>query len=235
MKCASSAPTPVGADPRRGDRPWSPSPRAGKRASAAPTPVGVPGLQVFEAARAGARYVIGADPAGGNPQSDESAATVLEWESGAEVASLAGRFDPAVFAAHLASLSTTYNGAAVLVERNNHGHAVLLALADWGTECLNGMDDRAGWLTTTKSKAPAYDYAAERLSQGAARIRSAGTLRQLQAVQGSNLAAPEGQGDDRAMAFVLALAALRYCRPGTGLSAMIPPVDVIEEADRGGW
>jgi len=200
-----------------------------------PALVALHGLACYASAEPGCQYVIGADPAEGNPQSDESAATVLEWETGAEVASLAGRFDPAVFGSHLARLSQAYNGAPVLVERNNHGHAVLLALEDWMTPVLRGSDDKPGWLTTAKSKALAYDYAAERLSQGDARIRSAQTLRQLQAVQGSDLRAPEGQHDDRAMSYVLALAALRFCAPGTGRSFQVPAVDVIAEADRGGW
>ena len=33
-----------------------------------------------------------------------------------------------MFADHVSTLSQWYNGAAVLCERNNHGHAVLLAL-----------------------------------------------------------------------------------------------------------
>ncbi len=206
-----------------------------------PALVALPGLECYQLADAarplqGAahRYVIGADPAEGNPQSDQSAACVVDWETGAEVASLAGRFDPAVFAGYLARLSQAYGRAPVLVERNNHGHAVLLALQEWNVECLAGIDGKAGWLTTAKSKAMAYDYAAERLSRGDCRIRSAGTLRELQAICGSTLRAPEGQTDDRAMAFVLGLAAMRYCGYGTGLSAVVPAVDVIAEADAGG-
>ena len=46
----------------------------------------------------GHRYVIGADPAEGNPNSDDSATTVLDVESWCEVASLVGKFEPSVFA-----------------------------------------------------------------------------------------------------------------------------------------
>lgn len=196
----------------------------------------VPGLECYAEPGPGRAYVIAADPAEGNPQSDESAATVLEWDMGVEVASLAGRFDPAVFAAHLAVLSERYNDAAVLVERNNHGHAVLLWLADNShVQCLAGLDGKEGWLTTSKSKTLAFDAAADRFRAGDCLIRSAETLRQLQAIEGSTLDAPEGQHDDRAMSFVLALAALHFCASGTGLSAVIPVVDPVAEADRGGW
>ncbi len=57
----------------------------------------------------------------------------------------------------------------------------------------------------------------------------------MAAIQGATLHAPEGQHDDRAMSFVLALAAIKWCGAGSrGLSVTIPAVDVIEEADRAG-
>lgn len=198
---------------------------------------GVPGLAVYEEAAEGAAYVIGADPAEGNPQSDESAATVLDCARGAEVASLAGRFDPAVFAGHLARLSRRFNEAPVLVERNNHGHAVLLALAERGEViCLDGRDGKPGWLTTAASKSLAYDHAAERFAAHDALIRSPETLRQLQGIRGSTLAAAEGEHDDRAMAYVLALAALKWGGvTGGGQMALIAALDPIAEADRGGF
>ncbi len=195
----------------------------------------LPGLTVYEGPAAGAGYVVGADPAEGNPQSDESAACVLD-ANGGQVAELAGRFDPVVFAGHLARLSEVYNGAPVLVERNNHGHAVILALTEiWPVWCLPGLDDKPGWLTTAKSKALAWDKAAERLAAGDCVIRDGVTLRQLGAVRGSDLQAPEGQHDDRAMAFVLALQALKWVATGPVASVIIPAVDPIADADRGGW
>ena len=64
-----------------------------------------------------------------------------------------------------------------------------------------------------------------------ARDSSAATLRQLEAIEGATLSAPPGQHDDRAISFLLALAALRQgCY--TGPAAIIPPEDVIALADR---
>lgn len=79
------------------------------------TPPALPGLTVFAAPAPGVEYLIGADPAEGNPQSDESAASVIEAQTGAQVAVLAGRLDPALFAGQLARLSEWYNGAPLLV------------------------------------------------------------------------------------------------------------------------
>jgi hypothetical protein len=93
----------------------------------------------------GRRYVVGADPAEGNPTSESSALEVLDVDSGEQMASLAGRYEPATFAAHVDTVGRYYNYAAVLVERNNHGHAVLLWLRDnSGLTCLAGHDGKPG-------------------------------------------------------------------------------------------
>jgi hypothetical protein len=55
-------------------------------------------------------------------------------------------------------------------------------------------------------------------------------------VDGATLAASPGQHDDRAMACVLALAALRTASgPNRGKVFVFPAVDVIEELDQGRW
>jgi hypothetical protein len=197
----------------------------------------VPGCSVFVAPDRSGTYVIGADPAEGNPQSDESAASVVDAISGEQVAVLAGRFDPSVFAGHLAALSTFFNDCEVLVERNNHGHAVLLWLSEFSkVSCLSGLDGKTGWLESGKSKPLAFDAAADAFRDGATLVRDAGTRDQLASIEGSTLKAPEGQHDDRAVAHVLALTALRWgagSRVVGGVAA--PAVDVIGASDRGGW
>jgi hypothetical protein len=197
-------------------------------------PIG--GLTVFGRPRAGRGYVIGADPAEGNPQSDESAASVVDALTGEQTAVLAGRVDPAVFAAQLAAVSEYFNAAPVLVERNNHGHAVLLWLAEFSpVECLAGLDGKPGWLETGRSKPLAVDNAAAGLRDGATRICDRATLEQLASIEGATLRAPAGRHDDRALAHILALAALRWSFGGTGASVVAAPVDVIEETARCGW
>jgi hypothetical protein len=58
-----------------------------------PGSLAVPGLTVWEEPIAGRRYVIGADPAEGNPNSDESAACVLDAGSWVQVAELTGKIE----------------------------------------------------------------------------------------------------------------------------------------------
>lgn len=202
---------------------------------------------IWEPPLPGRMYVIGADPAEGNPQSDESAACVLDAVSGDQVAVWAGRIEPATFAHGLQVLAEYYSapgnatgaGASscgVLVERNNHGHAVLLAMREAGSGAvLRGLDDQPGWLTTAKGKALAVDAGADVLRDGAPRLRDPETLRQLLALSGSSLSAPSGDHDDRAMAWCLAAAAARYCSIGTGEAAVIPPAWKIDPRETGGW
>ena len=54
---------------------------------------------------------------------------VFERGTGRHMATLWGMFRPGDFAAALATLAGRYNRGQVAVERNNHGHAVLRALA----------------------------------------------------------------------------------------------------------
>jgi hypothetical protein len=239
----------------------------------------LPCVSIFRLPEAGRRYVIGVDPAEGNPQSDESAASVVDADTGEQVAVLAGRLEPAVLAARLADVAGLYNGAGILVERNNHGHAVLLWLAehkwDWlpvlpmahgparpgqatqaspswpghtgqggVDDCpapyslLYGWDRKPGWLSSGRGKTLAFDAAADAVREGRTVIRDRITLEQMMAIRGATLSAPAGEHDDRAVAHVLALAALRWCDlgpSGTGASHQVTAPDPIAEADAGGF
>jgi len=61
-------------------------------------------------------------------------------------------------------------------------------------------------------------------------------MQQLASIEGATLAAPEGRRDDRATAYVLALAGLAFAGGGAvGASAQSTVPDVIEEADKRGF
>jgi hypothetical protein len=165
----------------------------------------IPGLEVYAPPQAGRSYVIGADPVEGNPASEASALTVLDRESGEQAAALAARFEPAVFAAHIHALGRWYGGAGVLVERNNHGHAVLLWLADHtALRRLPGHDGKPGWLSNSKGKALLYDAAADAFREGRTVLHSFATFAQLASIEGGTLRAPQGEADDRADGYALA-------------------------------
>jgi hypothetical protein len=197
-------------------------------------PPAIPGLRVYALPVASHRYVIGADPAEGNPTSDDSALVVLDVDSREEVASLAGRFEPATFAAHLDAVGRYYQRARLLVERNNHGHAVLLWLRDHSElRCLGGHDLKTGWLSNSKGKPLLYDRAGEVLRDGEVVLHSLEIFSQLASIEGSTLRAPEGQPDDLAMAFVLGCQAMSqprclYYNNGESLG-LAPPEAVAAE------
>lgn len=165
----------------------------------------IDGLDIYSPPQPKERYVIGADPAEGNPTSDDSALTVLNRRTGEEVAALAGKFQTSTFAGLIRRVAHWYNGGHVLVERNNHGHAVILALLNYGdVGVLAGLDDRHGWLSSPMGKVLLYDQLVEAFQQQATEIHSFETFSQLSSIEGSTLRAPEGLMDDRADSFALA-------------------------------
>jgi hypothetical protein len=148
---------------------------------------------------------MGADPAEGNPNSDASSLSVLDLLTGEQVAILSGKIQPSTFADYIEKLCGWYNEASVLVERNNHGHAVLLKLHEDAFEgILNGFDDRPGWHSTTKGKALMYTAVTKAIEDKEVIIHSFETYQQLAGIVGSTLRAPEGQHDDEADSFTLA-------------------------------
>ena len=167
--------------------------------------LGMAGLTLYRKPEGGRVYVIGCDPAEGNPNSDDSAATVLDVASGEEVAVLAGKFQPSTFAAQVIQLANFYSQAGVLVERNNHGHAVLLALNESGyLNILPGFDEKSGWHSTSKGKALLYSAVTDAIQAKDVIIHSFDTYAQLASIEGSTLRAPDNQYDDRADSFALA-------------------------------
>jgi hypothetical protein len=153
------------------------------------------------------------------------------------VAELAGLLDPSVLGDAIGQVSAWYNDADVLVERNNHGHAVMVWVRSFTkARLLRGRDGKEGWVTTPVSKALAYDKAADQFRAGNACVRSVETMQQLASIEGATLAAPEGRRDDRATAYVLALAGLAFAGGGAvGESAQSEVPDVIEQADKRGF
>lgn len=163
-------------------------------------------LELYALPQPGHEYAIGVDPAEGNPTSDPSALTVMDVATGEEVAALAGQFEPSTFATHADEIGRYFNQAGVMVERNNHGHAVLLWLKDNSKlRVLDGHDGRAGWLSSSLGKSLLYSDGADAFRDQATTLHSFATYTQLASIEGSSLRAPEGQHDDRADSYVLAL------------------------------
>lgn len=171
----------------------------------------LPGLEIYATPPTEfTRYVLGADPAEGNPASDDSALTVLAFETGEEVATLAGKFEPSTFASYIAEVSRYFNDAPAMIERNNHGHAVIQWVSEHAENVaiLNGHDGKRGWMSSTLGKALLYTECADHFRQNAMTsskiLHSFSTYTQLASIEGATLRAPAGQHDDRADSFALA-------------------------------
>lgn len=174
-------------------------------------PVGapsIPELRIYKLPEPGREYRIGSDTAEGNPTSDDSTLTVLDLLTGEEMASLAGKFQPSTLGSHINEVGRFFNGAPVLVERNNHGHAVIGWLKDHSKlTVLNGYDDKPGWNDNSLGKTMLYTTAADEFRDENTVIHTFKTLTQLMSIEGSSLRAPEGEADDLADSYALTLVA----------------------------
>lgn len=108
----------------------------------------------------GRKFVIGADPAGGGEEGDFSAIQMLDAMNGEQVYAAHVRVPVYQFATVLNELGRTFGNALMVVERNNHGQAVLQRLL-YDLEYPNlfydyihvRSDDKAGILTNQAVKA----------------------------------------------------------------------------------
>jgi len=200
-----------------------------------------PGFVVWVHPKPGREYVVAADPSEGNPHSDPSPAMVLDSETWEQCAVLYGCYEPDILAGRLLPIAKMFNNAIICPERNNHGHAVILALRNLDVEDLiyvSPHDNKHGWLSSPRWKVQALDNAAQAFRMVDVRIRDQATLSELMSIDARTLKAPPGLTDDLAMAMVIGLAALRWPSAGyrgTGESYIIEPDSIIEEGLTDGW
>jgi hypothetical protein len=159
----------------------------------------------------GKQYVVAVDPAGGGSEGDYSAAQVLEIETGLQCAEFAGHVGGLELAQLVTELATEYNGAWLVVERNNHGSGIL-ALAE--TACRYGriyrQGGQAGWLTTSVSRPAMIGHLDAALVDEPDRFQSRRLLAECRSfvrLANGSTGAQAGTHDDRVMAMAIGLAA----------------------------
>ena len=127
-----------------------------RRTQEAPPPVRElesAGLTIWLPPAAGREYLVAVDTAGGGTDGDYSAAEVLEMETGLQCAELRRHLGARDLARQVARLAAEYNGALVIVERNNHGAGVLAYLDAAHPEVrVYDQGGLPGWLTSGSSK-----------------------------------------------------------------------------------
>jgi hypothetical protein len=99
-------------------------------------------------------YLVAVDSAGGGEDGDFAAIQVIDRITGIQCAELQERLRPSDLAKVAVELAREYHDALIVVERNNHGAAVLayIETSEHYTKVYRQGND-AGWLTTAVSKA----------------------------------------------------------------------------------
>lgn len=170
-------------------------------------------------------YIVSADTAEGLPEAwspeaelagtarpskhDASAATVFERGTGRHMATLWGMFRPGDFAAALATLGGRFNRAQVAVERNNHGHACLRALAaeQRYPSIFKDRDGQPGWINHEMSRSAALHQLEHDIRGGKFRTLDRAMVGQLLTFVVSAAGKPEaakGAHDDLVLAPAIA-------------------------------
>jgi len=159
----------------------------------------------------GKEYVVAVDPAGGGSDGDYSAAQVLEMETGLQCAEFAGHVGGLELARYVTALAAEYNGAWLVVERNNQGSGVLALIE---TACkydrIYRQGGQAGWLTTSSSKPMVIGQLDAALVEEPDRFQSRrllGECRSFVRQPNGSSGAQSGTHDDRVMAMAIGIAA----------------------------
>jgi hypothetical protein len=187
-------------------------------------------LLIWLPSQTGKQYLIGVDPAAGGSEGDYSCAVVIERSSGLQCAELHGHFPPRELAVRLIELATSYNQGLLIVEQNNHGHAVLAHLRMEGCTNVFREGNHDGWLTSAVSRPAMIENLAAVLAVEQTIFHSPRLLNECRTFirhpDGSSSAAA-GSHDDCVMAMAIVLAARQklagqFWRPRAVTLASLP-------------
>jgi len=167
-------------------------------------------IQVWLPVARGREYILGVDAAGGGSGGDYACVEVIDRESGLQCAELYGHYTPEELAEQAAKLGREYNDALMVVERNNHGHAVLAMLERVEQyEPLYRNHRYAGWVTTMLTRPTMLERFGAMLVANIELFQSGRLLEECRTFvrhADGRIAAAEGSHDDAIMAMAMALA-----------------------------
>lgn len=180
------------------------------------TPKIVEGVKIFEEVKKNKTYIIGADVAEG-VRSDYSAASVWCVEDKKDVAFFkSNNINPGEFADKLLDIGKLYSRSGkwpiLCVERNNHGHAVILKLNEthryprlWCDE-----DGKIGHTTNSRSRPLLVDTFIEAIEDGFFQVNSRDILGECLTLVDNNgkIEAEDGKHDD---AFIAGALGAKIC------------------------
>ena len=168
-------------------------------------------LEVWLPPLPGREYMVAVDPAGGGSEGDYSAVQVLDMETGMQCAEFAGHVGGLELAQLVTGLAGEYNGAWLVVERNNHGSGVLaLAETVCGYRRIYAQSGQTGWLTTSVSRPAVLSRLGAALVEQPDCFMSRkllGECRTFVRLANGGSGARAGTQDDRVMAMAIGLGA----------------------------
>jgi hypothetical protein len=167
-------------------------------------------LAVWLPPMAGRRYLVAADPAGGGSEGDFSAVEILDLETAMQCAEFAGHRSVGELALLLIEWAKEYNGAWIVVERNNHGSGVLAHLEQTGAARVYGQNGQPGWLTSQVSRPVMLARMEAMLAEMPDRFMSRRLLAECRSfvrLPNGKTGARAGAHDDRVMAMAIGLGA----------------------------
>ncbi len=182
----------------------------------APEPIEDDGaLQIFKAFDPRRLYVVGADTAEG-VRKDYSVAVMLDTTDLEVVAMYrSNRIKPSEFANGIINMCSRYQKGGsiwplVAVERNNHGHAVLLALDEihsYANLYQDPKDKNLGWKTNAVSRPLMLDTFIEAVEEREIVLNSKPLLYECLTLidNGGKIEAEDGENDDAVIATAIAL------------------------------
>lgn len=161
-------------------------------------------VRIWKQPEPGHGYLVASDTSEGGG-GDPSAAIVYDWATGEHVASLHGQYTPWELARALVQLATRYHMAQIAVERNNHGHAVLLSvMREQKYRFVYTHDDgKPGWLTNAVSRPTMLDELEDAHRQGLFKTNDRellGQCRTFVITDTGKAEAARGEHDDAVMA-----------------------------------
>ncbi len=167
-------------------------------------------LQVWLPPLPGKRYLVAVDPAGGGSDGDNSAAQVIEMESGLQCAEFAAHVGGSELARLVTGLAHTYNTATLVIERNNHGTGILaLAATNCAYPRVYEQNKQPGFLTNSVTRPAMLARLAAALIEQPGCFMSAQLLAECRSfirLPNGSTGARAGAHDDRILAMAIALA-----------------------------
>ena len=169
----------------------------------------IDGISIYEKHDNKERFVAAADTAGGDG-GDFNVCKIYRVRDFAECASFRlNKIRPKEFADKIAQMCALYRNPILAVERNNHGHAVLLALSEINRypNLYKHDDDKLGWNTNTLTRQIAMDTFVEAFESRQLKPRDHAFMKECLTLVNNNgkIEAAENEHDDEIMTTAIAI------------------------------